>query len=108
MSKPFDDTPAKESTGSETCEIRTEHEAGQGCVEILDCDTQREEGSEKSIGKLNNACREDERSNLRAYRTVRPHLLSPLRAVHEAERTIGTRHPLGSDARARRAPGHLR
>src|SRR5687767_11126302 len=89
MPNPLDDASAAHRADRKAGKIAAEHKTGPGRPEALEAHTQRDEGSEEPIGKLDAARRDNERPNLRA----RPHRpsLPPIRPGDSHQPSLPTR-----------------
>jgi hypothetical protein len=64
---PLDNPSAAHRAEREAAEIAAEHETGKSRAEILACHPQRDEGAEEAVSELDDARRDDKRSDLRAH-----------------------------------------
>ena len=66
MPNPFDAPFATQRAQCKASEIAAEHQTGYGRPEVLDRDTQGDEGAEEAVGELDDTRRQDQDPDLRS------------------------------------------
>src|SRR5262249_10883235 len=88
VTNPLDDLAGPERAHGEASEVCAQNQAGR--VEDLDGNPERDEGTKKAHGKLNDARSDDELAALHPPRTASGHRPTPFVRAHKARTFAGS------------------